>query len=120
MEVVTVDADITQCKDLCVLMEQEFYNATPLHSIKDLEKHIQSNDCQAVILDIDTISVNNRSIRILTKQNPGIHFLCLSKNLFHPDLKEALSNYIDACIKKPIDPDELLFWLKSIKKAEEY
>jgi len=33
---------------------------------------------------------------------------------FHPELEEAMSNYIFACLSKPADEDELVFWIKSL------
>jgi hypothetical protein len=38
----------------------------------------------------------------------------MSKNPFHPELKDAICYHIYACINRPIDPDELFYWLKSI------
>jgi hypothetical protein len=69
-------------------------------------------------LDIDTVPVNNRTIRDLALKNPSVRFLCTSKDRFHPELKDAICYHIYACLNKPIDPDELLFWLKSIYEEE--
>jgi hypothetical protein len=38
----------------------------------------------------------------------------LSKILYNPELKEAICCHLFACLKKPVDSDELLYWLKSI------
>ncbi len=87
-----------------------------MHSLPTLEEHIQKSTCQVVIMDIDTVPIDNRTIRQLTLKNPGVYFLCLSENRFHPELKEALCYHIYACIKKPVDPEELQYWLRSIDK----
>ena len=34
---------------------------------------------------------------------------------FHPELKEALCYHIFACINKPVDPDELVYWIRCIR-----
>ena len=113
-KVVVVDADKKQCRHLCSILEKKSYQTFPLYSLSNLEKKIQGGDLKTVIIDIDTILIDNRSIRDMTLKNPGIHFLCLSKNRFHPELKEAICYHIYACINKPVDLDELLYWLRSI------
>ena len=74
------------------------------------------DDILAVIIDIDSVPVDNRTIRNLTVQNPEIYFFCLSERRFHPELEDAICYHIYACINKPIDPDELFFWIDSIRK----
>ena len=83
-----------------------------------MENLIQSEDYIAVIIDIDSIPVDNRTIRNLTLKYPGVRFLCTSKDKFHPELKDAICYHIYACLNKPVDPDELLFWIKSIFEEE--
>jgi hypothetical protein len=63
---------------------------------------------------IDAIDIDNRTIRDLTIRYPGVYFLCLSEDRFHPELREALCYHIYACINKPVDPSEIYFWLRSI------
>jgi hypothetical protein len=69
-------------------------------------------------MDIDTVQIDNWAIRKLTVKYPKVYFLCLSSDRFHPHLKEALCNHIYACINKPVDPEELFFWLRSIYKND--
>lgn len=76
--------------------------------------YIQDIECVVVIMDLDTIPIGNRIIRELTVKYPGVYFLWLSSDRFHPHLKEALCYHIYACINKPVDPDELLYWVRSI------
>jgi DNA-binding NtrC family response regulator len=113
--VVVLDADEEQCRDLCILLEGRHYRAVPMHSLPDLEKHLQENECLACLFDFDTVPLDNRVIRQLTVKNPGIVFLGLSKSRFHPDLKESICYHLYACINKPIDIDELFYWLKCIE-----
>ncbi|MCK5196674.1 MAG: hypothetical protein KAQ71_22875, partial [Desulfobulbaceae bacterium] len=72
----------------------------------------------AIIIDIDSVAVDNRVIRELTVSYPEIYFLCTSKDRFHPELKDAICYHIYACLTKPVDPDELVYWLRSIYKDE--
>ncbi len=117
--VLVIDADKEQCLELCDLLDEGRYSAIPLHSMTDLEKSIKSSGCQAVIMDIDTIPVDNRTVRVLTLKFPRVYFFCLSKQPFHPELKDAICYHIYACLNRPVDPDELFYWLRSIEEDEE-
>ena len=112
--VLVIDADKEQCLELCDLLDEGRYSAIPLHSMTDLEKSIKSSGCQAVIMDIDTIPVDNRTVRVLTLKFPRVYFFCLSKQPFHPELKDVIGCHIYACISKPVDLEELFFWLEAV------
>ena len=113
-----MDADKNQCLDFCELLEEGQFNATPLFSTDKLEQHIKDSGCQAIFWDIDTVPVDNRTVRELTLKFPGVYFFCLSKHPFHPELKDAICYHIYACLNRPVDPDELFFWLRSIEENE--
>lgn len=112
--IVVVDADQDQCRRFCTLLEKEEYFTIPIHSIQYLEANIKQSNCLAVVLDIDTISIDNRTVRELTLKFPGVYFFCLSEQPFHPELKDAICYHIYACLNKPVDPDELFYFLRSI------
>ena len=112
--ILVVDAVRKQCRQVCTLLEKRGYPATPMYSILNLEKILAGGEYLAVILDIDTVAVDNRTIRELTIKYPGVSFFALSANRFHPELKDAICYHIYACINKPVDPDELFYWLRCI------
>ena len=116
--IVLLDADTAQCKQLCALLEKERYSVSTLHSLQNLEKHLEKKKFQAVIIDIDTVPVDNRTIRKLTLLFPGVYFFCLSEQPFHPELKDAICYHIYACLNKPVDEDELFYFLRSIYENE--
>jgi DNA-binding NtrC family response regulator len=107
-----------QCRELCELLEKEHYCASALHSIQNLETQLEGNKFQAVIIDIDTIPIDNRTIRKLTLLFPEVYFFCLSEQPFHPELKDAICYHIYACLNKPVDEDELFYFLRSIYENE--
>ncbi len=115
-EIVVLNSEKDDSRDLYTMLEEQKYLVTQIGNLSDLDKHITGSHCPVVIMDIDSVSVTNRSIRQLTVKNPGTYFLCLSKDRFHPQLKEALCYHIYACIRKPVDPDELFYWIGSIYK----
>jgi DNA-binding NtrC family response regulator len=114
--IVVLDADECQRHNLCQLLREHHCPSESLKTLEELNRRIAENDVLAVIIDIDTVAVDNRTIRDLTLQNPGIYFFCLSEGRFHPELEDAICYHIYACINKPIDPDELFFWIRSIRK----
>ncbi|MEJ5357848.1 MAG: hypothetical protein WHT06_04175 [Desulfobacterales bacterium] len=68
----------------------------------------------ALILDIDDLAVTNRVLREIAAAFPGLPVLGLSSRRFHPDLAESIRDCIYACLHRPLDPDEVRYWLKSI------
>jgi DNA-binding NtrC family response regulator len=115
-KILVIDAFSRRCLKLCADLEEEHFQAIPIHSLKNLKKYLQESTCQAVLMDIDTVSINNRLIKELKTKNPGVYFIALSKDKYHPELKDAICNHIYACLKKPVDTDELLYWLRSIEE----
>ena len=116
--ILIIDADKDQCRGLCELLEKGQFKATPLFSTHNLEKSIEDTGCQAIFWDIDTVMADNRTLRDLTIKFPEVYFFCLSKHPFHPELKDAICYHIYACINRPVDPDELFYWLRSIEENE--
>lgn len=112
--IVVVDGDEEQCRGLCATLEREHYSTTAFHSLLNLEREIQEAGRRVVILDLDTLPVNNRLFRTLRRTNPGVCIIGLSSRPFHPELKEAMSQHIYACLSKPVDDEELIFWVKSL------
>ena len=116
--IVLLDADTAQCKQLCALLEKERYSVSTLHSLQNLETHLEEKKFQAVIIDIDVVPIDNRTIRKLTLLFPEVYFFCLSEQPFHPELKDAICYHIYACLNKPVDEDELFYFLRSIYENE--
>ncbi|MBW2200359.1 MAG: hypothetical protein JRF71_05925 [Deltaproteobacteria bacterium] len=117
-KIVIIDAKQNSSGELSNILNSKNYPFTVTHALSSLEEIFQSDQYVAVILDIDSVPVDNRTIRDLTLKYPGISFLCTSKDRFHPELKDAICYHIYACLNKPVDPDELLFWIKSIYEDE--
>jgi len=112
--VVVVDANDEQRQELCIVLEREHFPTTPLHSLVNLETNLQEGKCRVAILDLDSLPVDNRLFRNLKRTNPGVCLIGLSSRPFHPELEEAMSKYIHACLAKPVDEEELVYWVKSV------
>jgi DNA-binding NtrC family response regulator len=97
-------------------LEQTRFNAIEVDSVHNLEQLLKDTKCRAIFWDIDTVPAENRIIRNLNEKFPGVFFFCLSGQPIHPELKDAISQHIYACLSRPIDTDELFFWLRSIEE----
>ena len=114
--ILVIDADKEQVRELCELLKVGQFKGVSQYSTHNLEQRIKDTECQAILWDIDTVPVDNRTVRELTLKFPGVYFFCLSKHRFHPELKDAICYHIYACLNRPIDQDELFFWLRSISE----
>ena len=116
--IVVVNANKAQCQELCAFLEREHYHVIALDSLVNLGRQIERTACRVIILDLDTLPVDNRFIKNLRIQNPGLPIMVLSSRPFHPELEEAMSSHICACLSKPPDLEELLYCVKSFCENE--
>jgi len=107
-----LNANRTESEELCTLLKARKYQVTQAHSFDDLGSLLGKTDYQALIIDLDSIQIDNRLIRRISRIIPGTPLLCISADRIHPGLEEAISNHIYACISKPVDPEEILYLLK--------
>jgi len=118
-EVVVLDTDKKQCKSLCAMLTDHEYMSTAMNSLIKMDHYLSDSDCRAIILNLDNVSVTNKILRDLKRKNPLINIIGLSERQFHPELEESLREYISVCLAKPVDPDELTYWLKTIYENNE-
>jgi DNA-binding NtrC family response regulator len=114
--VLVVAGDRGPGEQVCSLLEELDYPATLISSLKDLEQELKKDPGVAVILDLDTVPVNNQFLRGLRKTQPQLHLLGISGLTYHPGLEEVIGTHLLACLVKPLDVEELCFWLKSISE----
>ena len=112
--ILVVDSNKEECNDLCEALNRVKHQATPLFSSIKLDERIKETACLVVILDLNTPSIDNNVIKQLTIANSGVYFLGLSKNRLNPEFEESICYHIYACLNKPVDLDELLYWIKCI------
>jgi DNA-binding NtrC family response regulator len=113
-----VDADEQSCRKICALLEQANIPVAPLYSLQDLPGRLRSEPVAVLIVDLDTLPVDNNFFRSLKKQYPNLHILCLSSRTYHPGLEEAMGSHICASLAKPLNSEELFFWMKSIAEMQ--
>ena len=111
--------DAADSAPLCRLIEKEGYQTETYSSLPALESGLPSFPL-AVILDVDSVPLDNHAIRNLKASNPAVSFLMVSRERFHPELQESISHVLYACLRKPADTDEIIYLLKSIWDHEMY
>lgn len=92
------------------------YGAQRFGTWGDLLKSLQYSKTPVLLLDLDTAGLGWTELRQLRKLNTPVYLLTFSQNPFHPEIKENSWTDIFASLAKPVDPDELGFWLRSIEQ----
>jgi len=118
-EVIVLDSDTTQRQNLVSFLIDNSYTATPMNSLANMDRYMAEADCRAVVLNLDNIMVTNKILRDLKRKKPSINIIAHSKRQFHPELEEALREYISVCLAEPVDTEELGYWLKSVYENNE-
>ena len=83
-------------------------------SIDRLPARLDIRRYRAVIIDLDEKIPSKTTFETWRRQNNHLNILGISSKRFHPDHSEVIGQHLFACLKKPVDPDELTFLLKSI------
>jgi hypothetical protein len=107
-------SDFDDAAALCRLIEKAAYRTEIYSSLPSLEGGLALAPCLAVILDVDSVPLDNHMIRNLKASHPSVSLLMVSRERFHPELQESISHILYACLKKPADSDEITYLLKSI------
>jgi len=113
-EVLVLDTDENQSKSLTDLLANYQYLPIAVNSLVEFESHTKDHECRALILNLDNVAVTNKILRELKRKKPLLNIIALSERQFHPELEEAIRDHISVCLGKPVDSDELIFWLKSV------
>ena len=111
--IAVVAAHEKSCLDLCSALERESYPTCSFNALTNLEAAIVEDGCWLVILDLDSLPVDNLFFRKIKRKNPALIIIALSSRSYHPDLEEAMRSYIYACLGKPVKEEELIFLIRS-------
>jgi DNA-binding response OmpR family regulator len=112
--ILVVGANPDEGRELCTVLEHQHYRVAAVDSLERLQEHLKKRDYRVILLDLDSFPVDSRYIRELLRNNTELEIIELSSRTFHPELKEAMSTQISASLNKPLDADELFYWLRSI------
>ena len=118
-KIILVSKSSWELHQICRILSENRYTAHVVEEIEHLHKILAAVPSNCAILDLDSLDIDNPAIRKLTIQYPHVYFLCISRDRFHPELKDAICYHIYACLTKPLDYDELLYWLRCIENDVE-
>ena len=118
-EVIVLDSDTPQSQNLIAFLKDNAYSAKPINSLENMDQYLAEVDCRVVVMNLDNISVTNKILRDLKRNQPMVNIIAHSKRQFHPELEEALRENISVCLTEPVDTDELDYWLKSVFENNE-
>lgn len=111
---VVVVANRKNGHECCSLLGTLNYSADLLPTLNELERYLTKKPEIAVILDLDSVAPDRQFFRELKKKYPHLHILGISSLPYHPGLEEVIGAHFYACLVKPLDVEELAFWLRSI------
>lgn len=114
-QIIIANSDRDESGQLADMIRSTGCRCRLCHSLNEMMTALEDSPALAVVLDIDSLDMDNRAIRSLTLAYPDTCFLCTSRERFHPELKEALCYHIFACINKPVDPEEMVYWIRCIR-----
>jgi DNA-binding NtrC family response regulator len=112
--VAVVSADAREIENLHLMLSEDRRMSAVYRRLEELMDGLGRDDRLAAIIDIDTVRLTNRNVRNLAGRFPEVSIFCISTARLHPHLQDAMTRHIRACLVKPVDPDELRFWLRSM------
>ena len=118
-KIILVSKPSSEVDQICRTLSENRYTALIVETIDDLHKALATVPSDCAILDLDSLDIDNPTIRKLTVQYPHAFFLCTSSDRFHPELKDAIGYHIYACLTRPLDYEELVYWLRCIENDVE-
>jgi DNA-binding response OmpR family regulator len=113
--ILVVSADPSLAQQMIDLLQDKPFAIAHCKSAATAADKLTSGPTGIVIFDLDQADLDERYFRQLARMK-GLCIMGLSDRPFHPDLKEAIGRHLLACLRKPIDADELLFFIDSAAK----
>lgn len=102
------------------LAEQSGFQTIPLDTPDELQQMLQQRGKKApdvVVVHMGRAIADARFFERLRSEHSCTRVILLSNRTFHPELKQALSTNIFAILSLPLDEDELLYCLRSLREA---
>lgn len=90
-----------------------------MEAFSDLKTLTQTSSQEGpaiIFLDLDTSVISETQILHAASLFPHATLIALSRRAFHPELTQAFAQHIRVCLRKPVDMNELRFWLRSFTR----
>jgi len=115
-DIIVLTGDVSEGQSLRHFLGEKQFRVKLLTQVDQLQlkKPLPGLTGRVILVDLDTIPADTAFFKKIKKVYPAFDILTISSRSFHPELKDALSTHIYACLNKPIDEDELLFCITSL------
>ena len=113
--VLIMTADTREYGTVASLLREWGYATRRASTVAEIRHAPEERIFVAVMLDLDAGKLDNRVIRTLASELPATPIICLSRERLHPGLENSIRDHVYACLTKPIDGDELGYWLRCIR-----
>jgi len=115
--ILVLDHDEVSRQALCRWLREEHYDVVTPADVERPEVELNRGEGAVLLLDLDSVAMAPSSIHRLRRRYPRLSVIVLSSRSFHPELASAMRNDIYACLRKPLDQEELLYWLQTLCKG---
>ena len=112
--IVTTDQDLFQ--EMAEMLQQARLKVGPRAEPVSLETD-RSVPWPLAVVDLDDRGIDKRFFSNLARSNPDLVVIGVSARAYHPELKEAMSGCIRACLSKPVDRDDFVYLVKGLSNS---
>jgi DNA-binding NtrC family response regulator len=108
-----VGGQMQEQQDLVELLRASGWWVQVFPSLDALERNGHEKPF-AVVLDADRMELEDRDIRRVRKRWDSAGILIVSSQSYHPRLEGSMGTEICACIRRPLDDEEVNFLLRNV------
>lgn len=106
-----------EAEHLETLVDPTLHSIRCFSTLEALAGHLDTSPTvHAALLDIEIEPLTQDQVLGLASRYPDTVLFCLSRRTLHPELEKSIRDVFFACITKPIQYDELQFFLNCINK----
>ena len=116
-KLVFVGSEIYLSDEIKSILDEGGYEIESSESIEDATQKLDRTWSSVLLIDLDGKEITNRQIRDFRRRYKGVQIVAFSSRTYHPELKESLREDVCACLGKPLNSEELIYWLNSITEA---
>ncbi len=110
--VLVLDGDREHAESVRALVRSQGHQVRILASWSALD--LAAGKAEVLLVDLDTVETDDRRLGELARRGSGPVVMTMSASPHHPHLGQSMQKHVFAALAKPLDPEELNFWLRSI------
>jgi len=116
-KLIFVGSEIYLSDEIKSILDEGGYEIESCESIEEATQKLDRTWPNVLLIDLDGKEITNRQIRYFRRSHKGVQVVAFSSRTYHPELKESLREDVCACLAKPLNADEFVYWLNSITEA---